>query len=241
MADAPNAPDTTTPTPAAPGQQPPPTPPQPDPDNDDAPIGNRGLTKRFKKFEKNLLGTIESLLNKRDEGLLAKLKPAPEPPKEPQENEPAATGTDPVIAGLQQQIEELKADNARKDAIAANERDQRRNSALRQRLTDELIKGGTDATRARHAVGFLVDVEKRVKYAADDSDELVFAAGDEELDVGAGIKAWLKSEDGKLYLPPRGVAGSGDRGGGVARPPAPPGQPDRTAVSHALLRVLDGG
>ncbi len=239
MADAPNAPDTSTATPAAPGQQPPP--PSPPPASDDAPIGNRGLTKRLKKFEKSLLGTIETVLNKRDETLLAKLTPSPEPPKAPQASEPAPAGTDPVIAGLQQQIEELKTDNARKDAIAANEREQRRHSALRQRLTDELIKGGTDATRARHAVGFLVDVEKRVKYAADDSDELVFAAGDEELDLNAGIKAWLKSEDGKLYLPPRGVAGSGDRGGGGARPPSPPGQPDRTSVSHALLRVLDGG
>src|SRR5207253_1798980 len=144
-----------------------------------------------------------------------------EPPKEPKPGEPAPSA-DPLIAGLQQQVEELKADNARKDAIAANERERRRSSALRQRLTDELVKGGMDGARARHAVGFLVDVEKRVKYAADDADELVFADGDEDLDLAAGLKAWLKSEDAKLYLPPRGVAGSGDRGGGGARPHGPP-------------------
>ncbi len=245
MADAPNTPDPSTPTPAQPGQPPPPAPPQPDPDGDDAPIGNRGLTKRFKKFEKSLLGTIETVLNKRDEALLAKLaSPAPvEAPKEKQAkkpNEATGDGDDPRIAGLQQQIEELKADNARKDAIAASEREQRRGSALRQHLADALVKGGMDAARARHAIGFLADVEKRVKYAADDADELVFVDGDEELDLAAGLKAWLKSEDAKLYLPPRGAAGSGDRGAGSPRPQAP-GQPDRSAVSQALLRVMDGG
>ncbi len=239
MADAPTTPDPSTPTPTQPGQQPPPAPSPADQDNDDAPIGNRGLTKRFKKFEKSLLGTIETVLNKRDEALLAKLAPPSEPPKEPKPNEPVPSA-DPVIAGLQQQVEELKADNARKDAIAASEREQRRSSALRQHLAHALVKGGMDAGRARHAVGFLVDVEKRVKYAADETDELVFVDGDEELELAAGLKAWLKSDDAKLYLPPRGVAGSGDRGGGSTRPQTP-GQPDRAAVSNALLRVMDGG
>ena len=126
---------------------------------------------------------------------------------------------------------------------AADERDAERAKAkdglLRQKLTDALVSGGVEAPRARHAVGLLVDAEKRVRWSEED-DKLVFQRGEhDEVDLAVGIKDWLKTDDGKFYLPPKGAQGSGDRPG--ANPPrAPGGAPNRSALAQALRRVFLG-
>ena len=94
--------------------------------------------------------------------------------------------------------------------------------------------------RARHALGVLVDAERRVRWA-DDGESLLFRTEThDELELGAGLREWLKTEDAKLYLPPRGAAGSGDRPGAQPPPRAPAGPPDRAAVAEGLRRVLLG-
>jgi hypothetical protein len=53
------------------------------------------------------------------------------------------------------------------------------------------------------------------------------------------LKDWLKTEDAKLFLPPRGASGSGDRPG--AGPPRSPAvAPTRNDVAEGLRRALLG-
>jgi hypothetical protein len=120
----------------------------------------------------------------------------------------------PLVKGLQKQIADQKSATERlqqeRDAEKASARDQK----LRSALSDSLTKGGIDPTRVRHAVGILVDVEKRVRFADDDGDELVFKDSTGDVDLTTGLKGWLKSEDAKIFLPPRGTLGAGDRSQG---------------------------
>ena len=95
--------------------------------------------------------------------------------------------------------------------------------------------------RARHALGLLVDAERRVRWA-DDTEAIFFRTdAHDELELAAGVREWLKTDDAKLSIPASAPAGSGDRPG--ALPPstrAPSGPPDRTAVAEGLRRALLG-
>lgn len=210
------------------------------------------LTSRFRTFEQKLdkaladgLGGIGTRL--RDE--LAALLPKPEARTDggvPPTTDASAGGSaapappSPELKKLQDQISVLtkQAEDARSERDA--ERARSRDAQLRQRVTEALSSVGIEGVRARHALGLLVDAERRVRWA-EGGDDIVFRTDThDDLDLSAGIREWLKTDDAKLYLPPRGAAGSGDRPG--ARPPAtrPADQPDRTVVAEGLRRVLLG-
>jgi hypothetical protein len=84
-----------------------------------------------------------------------------------------------------------------------------RGDSLRTRVSELLTKHGLDPARVRHAIAWLVSEEKRVKYASDEADDLLFHDGDADLPLEDGIKGWMKSEDAKQFIPARGVQGSG--------------------------------
>ena len=72
----------------------------------------------------------------------------------------------------------------------------------------------------------------RVKY--DDIGDLVWVDDDgDEVSLKAGVAEWAKTDDAKLYLPPRGASGSGDQprnqSGGTADPN------DRQARNRAAI------
>ena len=207
------------------------------------------LTTRFRSFEqkidKTLTDTLGALVEKlRGElaPILAKPEPAAETPgAKPEGAGPAAPAPAPELRKLQDQIAVLtkQADDARSERDT--ERARGRDSLLRQRVTDALSGVGIEGVRARHAVGLLVDAERRVRWS-DAGDQIVFRTeAHDELELGAGVREWLKTDDAKLYLPPRGAAGSGDRPGGQPPPPRPPSGPlDRTTVAEGLRRALLG-
>jgi hypothetical protein len=204
------------------------------------------LTARFRAFEQKLdkaltdgLGSVGTKL--RDE--LAALLPKPEPTPEAEGNRVERNGESeptPELRKLQDQIAQLtkQAEDARSERDA--ERARARDSLLRQRVTDALSGVGIEGVRARHALGLLVDAERRVRWADDGASILFRTDSHDELELGPGVREWLKTEDAKLYLPARGALGSGDRPG--AQPPPRPtaGPPDRTAVAEGLRRVLLG-
>jgi hypothetical protein len=206
------------------------------------------LTTRFRTFEQKVdktlsdgLGTMGTKL--RDE--LAALFPKPEPKPEGEGPKPegaaaAQPQSGPELKRLQDQITLLtkQAEDARSERDA--ERARARDSLLRQRVTDALSGVGIEGVRARHALGLLVDAERRVRWAEDGASVLFRTDAHDDLDLAAGVREWLKTDDAKLYLPPRGAAGSGDRPG--AQPPAarPSGPVDRTTVAEGLRRALLG-
>jgi hypothetical protein len=205
------------------------------------------LTTRFRTFEQKVdktladgLGTMGTRLKDELAALLPKVEPKPEsdPPKPEGGAQPQAA---PELKKLQDQIALLtkQAEDARGERDA--ERARARDSLLRQRVTDALSGVGIEGVRARHALGLLVDAERRVRWADDGESILFRTEAHDDLDLAAGVREWLKTEDAKLYLPPRGAAGSGDRPG--AQPPAPrpqTGPLDRTTVAEGLRRALLG-
>jgi hypothetical protein len=215
------------------------------------------LTTRFRAFEQKFdralsdgVGTIATRVREELAGLLPKREPAAEGGEGAPKPEgagggavpgPQAQQASPELRKLQEQITLLtrQAEEARSERDA--ERARARDSLLRQRVTEALSGVGIEGVRARHALGLLVDAERRVRWS-DDGDSILFRTdAHDELDLAGGVREWLKSEDAKLYLPPRGAAGSGDRPG-AQPPPArqPAGPVDRATVAEGLRRALLG-
>lgn len=206
---------------------------------------NKAITARFKSFEQKVEKTFgESFTTfggKIKEELASLLAPKPEPPKEPEKKKDAQAPSTPHpdLRRFEEQIAALtkQADEARSERDT--ERAKTRDTTLRQRLTDALATAGIDGVRARHAVGLLVDSEKRVRWSEEGDAVLFRRAEDDDVDLGEGLKHWLKTDDAKLYLPPRGATGSGDRPG-AATPRTPAAPPTRGDVADGLRRALFG-
>jgi hypothetical protein len=199
------------------------------------------LTSRFRAFEekigKTLSETLGALTGKLKEEITSALpKPEPSPTADDKKRKDAPES--PELKRLQEQIASLtkQAEDARSERDT--ERARARDTTLRQKLTDALSGAGIDGVRARNAVGILVDAEKRVRWA-EDGEAILFRNADREDDLAIGLKEWLKTEDAKLFLPPRGASGSGDRPG-AGLPRAPAAAPTRGDVAEGLRRALLG-
>lgn len=202
------------------------------------------------------LEDVKALLDKRDKALTTKFdgsfaelkqlltaRPA-EPQSKPTEatpDKPTTVEESPAIRSLKRQLEEtnarVKAAEDKHAAAAAKAADMQ----LRAQLTETLTAAGVDAKFVRHAVGFLVDVEKRVRMS--EGGEITFLDGTDEVTLATGMKSWLRSDDAKFYLTPRGANGSGDKSGGKA-PAKPSGTAaplSREELAVKLQEALMGG
>ena len=180
---------------------------------------NRAISARFGAFEKSFGSKLEKTLGESLAGLSTKFEEAlasvktDGAPKNEQKQQSSSVLDAPEYKGMQRELAELKKQTAEAKAERDAERGKVRDSSLRQRLGEELAKHGVDAARAKHAIGYLVDADKRVRWS-EDGEQLVFRDADGEVDLATGLKGWVKTDDGKLYIPPRGAQGSGDRPGG---------------------------
>lgn len=125
------------------------------------------------------------------------------------------TQADPEVAKLREQIEKLTKDNER-------ERKEKAEQAARidQEQRERSI---TDALRSKGVRNELVDAAaalllvKRNVLKRNDSGELVYVVKrkdyEDELPVADGVEEFLKTDEGKAYLPPRDVGGTGEKGG----------------------------
>lgn len=202
---------------------------------------NRAISARFGDFQKKLEKSIGESLATTLTAKLDELKTSLAAPADGgTDSKEAPKGADienhPLVKGLQKQISDQKAATEQLKTERDAEKARAREQVLRTSLADSLTKGGVDPARVRQAVGILVDVEKRVRFAGDDDDELVFKDVTGDVDLATGLKSWIKSDDAKIFLPPRGTQGAGDRSAG--RPPSP-GQQSMTA-GRALLGMALG-
>ncbi len=92
-----------------------------------------------------------------------------------------------------------------------SERARRRDSELRSAVKDQLLAAGVAPGAVKALVALHVDAEKSVGYASDDSDDIVVKTSDSVYSLQEGLGNWLKSDDAKIYLAPKGATGSGDR------------------------------
>lgn len=172
---------------------------------------NRAITARFRDFDKKIesrLGEQFSSLKSEMAELMA-AKPAEADAKPPADAKAHSVEDSPAVKSLQKQLAEIKNKNAEIERLRAEEAQKSRDLAMRGKLTEALASHGIEGTRAKGALALLVDADKRV--SCDPDGTIVFRdANGDALDLQTGLKSWVGGEDAKLYLPPRGAAGSGD-------------------------------
>lgn len=143
----------------------------------------------------------------------------------------------PEFKSLARQLQEEKAAREKRDTELKAEREKARAQKLRQDTLEALTTiGFSDAQRAKHALTFLVG-EGRVAW--DESGEKLLysdASGDAQL-LSDGLKSWSKSDEAKIYLPPRGAGGSG---GNAGQPGPRNSGNDSAAEAASALRAVFG-
>lgn len=222
---------------------------------------NRAITARFSDFEKRQKNSLTQILAERDKSIsttlteslkellgssldekLAALKPKEEEPK-PKGNEVPPPGPkpedSPAFKALQKKLEQLEktaADEAQKRQEAdARRRDTELRTSVLKLLNGHSITGD----RAELALGVLVDAKKLVGYQPD-SDEIVFKSGDDVLPLADGLKAWVGTDQAKIFLPPKDIRGSGDGPAGNGGAGTNPNNP-LANISRALVQHLRAG
>lgn len=184
---------------------------------------NAAIAERFRRFETKVDERFKTLESKKPAG-----DDADDPDAEPDAGgAPAAGKSKPGAGGVSPEFEQrLKATERRAEKaekLAAEEKTIREKAVAEGRvreeraaLQDQLTAAGVKGKMLAPAVAFLYGEQKKVKRTED--GRIVWAEGDDELDIAEGVKAWAKSEDGLGFMPARDVGGSGGtgshRGGG---------------------------
>jgi len=183
---------------------------------------SRSLTKQFTemlaKGQEDLLGKIGTSLEEKLAAL--KSKEEPKPPaagasKDPQqaavklEDIPEWQAHKVAFDTQQKELLRFKKQAEEADKRAQIERERSRSTALRTAAIEGLGKVGITPDRAEHALAFL-NSKGHLNYADDGKgDDIVFRAGESEVPLVDGLKAWGKTPDAKIYLPPQNPQGSG--------------------------------
>jgi hypothetical protein len=121
--------------------------------------------------------------------------------------------TDPAVAAMQSELTKLQAQLKARDDEAAKSKIATAAAQRDGKLTELLTAGGVDKLRLRGAAAVVRDSLVQDK----DGSWKYRAQRDgyhEDLEVGAGIKEFLETDEGKAYLP----ATAGANGGSGARP-----------------------
>ena len=179
----------------------------------------------------------ERLLGSLDEKLSA-FKPA-EPTPSGKKDPPAESSAE--LKQLRKELDETKKQLKLAADAEVNEKANARAATFRSDVETELAKHGSNA--AKHARAALAE-DGRIKYASDDSNEIVFVDDDgDEVPLNKGVPGWLKSADGKRFMPPSGASGSGarpDRGSGTQKSGnSGNGAASKSDLGQALGTLLD--
>lgn len=144
----------------------------------------------------------------------------------------------------QRELAKMKADN---DSLKkrldeeAKAREEERSARARQEersaLTEALRKAGIPDGRLGGAVSYLfLDQKKIVRDKEGNITWPVKRDGYEDpLSIEQGVAEWLKTDEGKAYLPPVDATGSGSRGG---PPPKPGDKMTREQASVVLSKFI---
>ena len=202
---------------------------------------NRAISSRLKDFEKKLDKQFSELPNvlssKLEEAMKAKTEPVTDPGAKGQSVNPL---DHPEVRGMQRRLQELEDRAKQLEAEKNEERARNKDATLRSQLQEELMRCGVDPKRVRLAIGHLVDAEKKVRW--DESGEsILFYDSGGSVSLNHGIKSWVGTEDGKLFLPPRGTSGTGGRTPGGKGSGNNQTTVDRGALADGLLTLMTGG
>lgn len=150
------------------------------------------------------------------------------------------------VKKLQDQLDSQTKALQRKDEEARQASEKRDRNEEHQALTAALLKNGVPEARARAAAALLFYDQGIIK--RNDKKEIcitlkkVYAgeAVDEAMPIEAGIAEWVKTAEGKEFLPAVAAGGSGGRGG---NPPRQTGAKPTTGEAYGFVAdsILNGG
>lgn len=127
---------------------------------------------------------------------------------------------DPVVAKLQEQLEQLQAQNRSADERAKAAEEASRRQKLEAELRNALSAGGVapglmDATMALLPSRTLSDGKPILVHENDGSIKMRIQRKGyvDTVAVAEGVKDWLGTDEGKNYLPPSGKQGDGSSSG----------------------------
>jgi hypothetical protein len=171
---------------------------------------NAALSSHMKRAKLGLAAEdVEKILEDRD-------KKKADLAEEERKKKAAGQGADnaPEIATLKKQIDELTKKATAAEAKSAEQERKQKEADDKATISKTLEAAGVPAgQRARVALNHLLS-EGLVKRT---DEGLVWTGKDGDGDLAEGITEFLKTEEGKLFLPPSGAAGGGERrrdGGG---------------------------
>lgn len=141
--------------------------------------------------------------------------------------------TDPRIAA---QIAKLEKDLEEQKSARLRAEEKEKSAKLEGSARDALIKAGVPAERVGHAMAFIHNAQNRVRFDDKGAVGLHFQReGYEEIvPIEKGVAEWLKTTDGKAFLPPSGAQGTGTGAG------ARSGGPSSGSVKPADLVISLG-
>ena len=136
-------------------------------------------------------------------------------------------------------IRELEAKAAAAEQARAESEHTRLQQEERTALSQALSEAGIEGVRVKHALSYLKD-EKKIgrNEKGEVCYKMVRAYGDELVTLKDGLAEWLKTEDGKSFLPPRGVGGSGAQAGKAAGKGGNSAQGKAEAANAKLFAAL---
>ena len=185
-----------------------------------AQIVNAALTARNRAFETKL----ESQFNELKSMFATKSEEAPD--TTPKGNKKVS----PEVEALQNQLKMLQGDRAKA-----------RDMQLRTTVKEQLMKAGVNPAHVKALVALHVDADKTISYADENSDEILYKGADSHYTLEQGLGTWLKGEDAKVYLNPKGASGSGDKSYHNNNFSGKTGQkPSRSEVGNLIHQALTG-
>ena len=135
---------------------------------------------------------------------------------------------------MQARLDDADAKTAKAEAIRA---EQEERTALSQALTE----AGVDGPRMKGAMALLYTEERRL--ARDDDGTIKYRVngtyGEEMVSLKDGLKAWLETDEGKAYLPPRGATGSGANPSGQPGGVRTDGKRTKADAERAVMAFLE--
>lgn len=184
---------------------------------------NAAITQRLSSFEAKM------------DAAFAKMS-SPVIEEAPSTSKTKSKDKDPEFLAMQKKIEAMEAKEAK---IVAEQRD----GNLRKSLSEILAKGGVDQKSMKAALAVLVDSDKVVGYTADEfaqnKDAMIWRSKDGEMDLTKGAADWLRSDEGKTFVAPKGAQGAGDKSYSAAKQPANGAMSD-SALASLLTNLRNG-
>ena len=142
----------------------------------------------------------------------------------------------------QARIAELERKNQEAEAAAQATERKRLQAEERNALTQALRNSGIEDTRIRAAVSLIYNEDQRVGRAEDGS--IIFkvpkAGYTDEVTLDEGLADWLKTDEGKAFLPARSAIGSGGRPSPAGRRGPASGAEKKAEARQLLAQMMMG-